>query len=138
MAVLGGRNNYCINSAALNAEEDIDRAWYQIHVWQKSKFSKQAIMHDRWNPAVTSTKYFTPRFELFNNFKVGALAANHKFEPGRQSSVWDIEDMKSIAKKQRGCPYYAARTLAETSHIVFCPYNYVLEPSNFDHGKVRF
>ena len=36
----------------------------------------------------------------------------------------DIEDLLKAGKKQRGCPYYATRTLAETAELVFCPYRY--------------
>lgn len=28
----------------------------------------------------------------------------------------------------RACPYYAARELRETAQLVFCPYNYLLDP----------
>ncbi|KAG0741654.1 hypothetical protein G6F23_007418 [Rhizopus arrhizus] len=42
--------------------------------------------------------------------------------------VWDIEDMISLGKKVKGCPYYAARKLYESAAIVFCPYNYILNP----------
>lgn len=28
-----------------------------------------------------------------------------------------------------GCPYYAERDLMITADIVFCPYNYLLDPS---------
>lgn len=27
-----------------------------------------------------------------------------------------------------GCPYFAARALAETAEVVFCPYNYIVDP----------
>lgn len=27
-----------------------------------------------------------------------------------------------------GCAYYASRALAETAQIIFCPYNYVVDP----------
>ncbi len=45
-----------------------------------------------------------------------------------EKAVWDIEDLLKLGKGVRGCPYFAARTLAEKSDIVFCPYNYIVDP----------
>ncbi|KAI9246615.1 hypothetical protein BY458DRAFT_536872 [Sporodiniella umbellata] len=42
--------------------------------------------------------------------------------------VWDIEDMVSLGKQVKGCAYYASRKLYETAEVVFCPYNYILDP----------
>lgn len=42
--------------------------------------------------------------------------------------VWDIEDMVTLGKKVQGCPYYAARKLYESAEVIFCPYNYILDP----------
>ncbi|KAJ1971713.1 hypothetical protein H4R35_005102 [Dimargaris xerosporica] len=43
--------------------------------------------------------------------------------------VWDIEDLVRLGKSTGGCPYYATRELAESAEIVFCPYNYLVDPS---------
>ncbi|CAN9511201.1 unnamed protein product [Ophioblennius macclurei] len=42
--------------------------------------------------------------------------------------AWDIEDLVSLGKRIRSCPYYAARELMAAASIVFCPYNYLLDP----------
>lgn len=42
--------------------------------------------------------------------------------------VWDIEDMISLGKVTKGCPYYAARKLYEGAEVIFCPYNYIIDP----------
>ncbi|XP_030008744.1 Fanconi anemia group J protein [Sphaeramia orbicularis] len=42
--------------------------------------------------------------------------------------AWDIEDLASLGKKFRVCSYFAARELMESSNIIFCPYNYLLDP----------
>jgi Rad3-related DNA helicase len=44
------------------------------------------------------------------------------------STAWDIEDLVKVGKKVRACPYYGVRELKIKSHIVFCPYNYLVEP----------
>ncbi|OXB64892.1 hypothetical protein ASZ78_009773 [Callipepla squamata] len=42
--------------------------------------------------------------------------------------AWDIEDLVSLGRKLRACPYFAARELMVGADIVFCPYNYLLDP----------
>nr|XP_057935773.1 Fanconi anemia group J protein isoform X2 [Doryrhamphus excisus] len=42
--------------------------------------------------------------------------------------AWDIEDIVMLGKRLRSCSYYAARELMQSSRIVFCPYNYLLDP----------
>ncbi|XP_069337183.1 Fanconi anemia group J protein [Eulemur rufifrons] len=41
--------------------------------------------------------------------------------------AWDIEELVSLGKKLRACPYYTARELIEDADIIFCPYNYLLD-----------
>ena len=43
-------------------------------------------------------------------------------------SGWDIEDLVRIGRQLRACPYYASRDLMESAHIIFCPYNYLIDP----------
>ncbi|XP_052051090.1 Fanconi anemia group J protein isoform X2 [Apodemus sylvaticus] len=42
--------------------------------------------------------------------------------------AWDIEDLVSLGRKLKACPYYTARELIDDADIVFCPYNYLLDP----------
>ncbi|XP_028821640.1 Fanconi anemia group J protein homolog [Denticeps clupeoides] len=42
--------------------------------------------------------------------------------------AWDIEDLVRLGNKLRSCSYYAARELMQGASIVFCPYNYLLDP----------
>uniref|UniRef100_A0A3B4XF38 DNA 5'-3' helicase n=1 Tax=Seriola lalandi dorsalis TaxID=1841481 RepID=A0A3B4XF38_SERLL len=42
--------------------------------------------------------------------------------------AWDIEDLVSLGKRLRSCSYYAARELMQSAAIIFCPYNYLLDP----------
>lgn len=41
--------------------------------------------------------------------------------------AWDIEELVSLGKKIKACPYYTARELIEDADIIFCPYNYLLD-----------
>ncbi|XP_037533678.1 Fanconi anemia group J protein [Nematolebias whitei] len=42
--------------------------------------------------------------------------------------AWDIEDLVSLGKRLHSCSYYAARELVQGASIIFCPYNYLLDP----------
>ncbi|XP_050679704.1 Fanconi anemia group J protein homolog isoform X2 [Leptidea sinapis] len=56
----------------------------------------------------------------YNNRK----ALNHKALP----HAFDLEELVRVGEEIRACPYYAAREMANAAHIVFCPYNYLIEP----------
>ncbi|KAG1712977.1 hypothetical protein DVH05_000707 [Phytophthora capsici] len=47
----------------------------------------------------------------------------------RAPHVWDIEDIKNLASTCEECAYFFSKSELETAHIVFCPYNYILDPS---------
>ena len=40
----------------------------------------------------------------------------------------DIEDLVSLGRRIRVCPYYASRDMSEQAQIVFSPYNYLIDP----------
>ncbi|KAG2233499.1 hypothetical protein INT48_003370 [Thamnidium elegans] len=44
------------------------------------------------------------------------------------NKVWDIEDIVKVGKKVKGCPYYATRKIYEGAEVIFCPYNYIIDP----------
>lgn len=44
------------------------------------------------------------------------------------STPWDIEDLVQAGKKRRCCPYFTARELMAKADIIFCPYNYIIDP----------
>jgi Fanconi anemia group J protein len=69
---------------------------------------------------------------------IRSLSASPLFQIG----VWDIEDLVAAGHKvgcldhlaglltaqKHACPYYASRELLLDAEIVFCPYNYLLDP----------
>ncbi|KGL82705.1 Fanconi anemia group J protein [Tinamus guttatus] len=60
---------------------------------------------------------------------VHKLSEYHTLQLAHQKcQAWDIEDLVSLGKKLRACPYFAARELMLGADIVFCPYNYLLDP----------
>ncbi|KAJ1985320.1 hypothetical protein H4R33_004105 [Dimargaris cristalligena] len=43
-------------------------------------------------------------------------------------AVWDIEDLARVRAPGKGCPFYAMKELATRADIIFCPYNYLIDP----------
>ncbi|XP_020847477.1 Fanconi anemia group J protein isoform X1 [Phascolarctos cinereus] len=62
------------------------------------------------------------------NHGVHKISEQHALQtfPG-MGRAWDIEDLVSLGRKLKACPYYAARELMLDADIVFCPYNYLLD-----------
>ncbi|KAK1941170.1 Fanconi anemia group J [Phytophthora citrophthora] len=58
----------------------------------------------------------------YNQTSFGRLRA-------RAPHVWDIEDIKKLASNCEECAYFFSKSELETAHVVFCPYNYILDPS---------
>ncbi|XP_048740276.2 Fanconi anemia group J protein homolog [Ostrea edulis] len=44
------------------------------------------------------------------------------------TEAWDIEDFVGLSKSLKICPYFATRELRSGADIVFCPYNYLIDP----------
>ncbi|XP_066932023.1 Fanconi anemia group J protein homolog [Clytia hemisphaerica] len=44
------------------------------------------------------------------------------------NKAWDVEDLVTAGKKVKGCPYYASRDLCKSADVIFCPYNYLIDP----------
>ncbi|XP_049283993.1 regulator of telomere elongation helicase 1 homolog [Anopheles funestus] len=42
--------------------------------------------------------------------------------------VLDIEDLITVGRKMKACPYYLSKELVEQADVVFMPYNYLLDP----------
>lgn len=101
MCILGSREQYCVDkevSKSSNKNEDCKA---------KLKDHKCGFYH--------------------NALK---LQASSELGPAGQLAVHDIEDIVALGKSKgiRGCPYFASRALAESAEIIFCPYNYLIDP----------
>ncbi|CAG5011257.1 unnamed protein product [Parnassius apollo] len=44
--------------------------------------------------------------------------------------ILDIEDLVSVGKKLKCCPYYLSKELKQDADIIFMPYNYILDPKS--------
>ncbi|KAJ2614462.1 hypothetical protein H4S08_001695 [Coemansia sp. RSA 1365] len=102
-AVLGSRAQTCIHNRASKASkngESVDDA------------CRALLDEDRCAP--------------FQSYR--RLIGNKKLSVGGELEIWDLEDIVQLGKAQFACPYYAGREMAETAELVFCPYNYILDP----------
>jgi Rad3-related DNA helicase len=59
------------------------------------------------------------------------LTSRPELKVGGSHAIWDIEEFTTFARKHGGgCPYFAARMIAEQpdTELVLCPYNYLMDP----------
>lgn len=81
--------------------------------------SKVAVTHKRiWMLKGDGCSYYT-----------GALKSHKSVESAQVPPVYDIEDMINVGSRRKFCPYFTLRNLLYASQIVFCPYNYLIDPS---------
>ncbi|KAI8089536.1 helicase C-terminal domain-containing protein [Halteromyces radiatus] len=99
MSVLGSRDQYCIHGKVSKS---------------LNKSEDCATLID------TRSCYYSNRTDK--------LTSSSQIQPGGQNEIWDIEDLVRIGKQVQGCPYYASRTITETADLIFCPYNYLMDP----------
>ncbi|KAJ1411488.1 P-loop containing nucleoside triphosphate hydrolase [Sesbania bispinosa] len=101
MAVLASRKHYCTNKNILGKEN--------INEECKLLLKDQTLG--------------CPEFK--NAHKVKGHPSLHK---GGCNEVHDIEDLVKIGQAVKGCSYYAARSMSDDALLVFCPYNYIINP----------
>src|SRR5206468_1563125 len=61
---------------------------------------------------------------------VNRLLNTPALQPGPAHVIWDVEELVNMGHRAHACPYFTARSIAEspTTDIVFMPYNYLLDP----------
>ncbi|KAI9200490.1 hypothetical protein LWI28_008889 [Acer negundo] len=59
---------------------------------------------------------------------VHKVKGHPSLQKGGCHEVHDIEDLVKVGQIVRGCSYYAARSMADDAQLVFCPYNYIVNP----------
>ncbi|KAL1936131.1 hypothetical protein VTP01DRAFT_265 [Rhizomucor pusillus] len=101
MAVLGSRDHLCIHEQIRDKEGGF-----------KVDACKKSVEQNRCH-------YFE---------RIRKLADHQSLTKGGENEIWDIEDLIHLGQEIRGCPYYAARALADKAEIIICPYNYLLDP----------
>ncbi|KAK3807885.1 MAG: helicase C-terminal domain-containing protein [Benniella sp.] len=101
MSVLGSRNHYCINSKL----KDV----------QNKNEACQELLDSEIETCVPA-------------HRTDELVGKMKSLKDGKNRIWDMEDLIGRGKNMRACPYFAARSLAEYAELIFCPYNYLIDP----------
>ncbi|CAI0434835.1 unnamed protein product, partial [Linum tenue] len=101
MAILASRKHYCTNKSVIqsgNVDEEC-----------------KLLMKDPEG----GCSYFK---------NMNKVKTHTSLQKGGCHEVHDIEDLVKVGNVVKGCPYYAARSMAEEAQLVFCPYSYVINP----------
>ncbi len=99
MVVLGSREHYCIHPKVRKSNKKNEEC---------TKLTE------------TSSCRYQVRAE--------GLAEDSALLPDGPMHIFDIEELVALGEKKSGCPYFASRVLLKRAQIVFCPYNYLIEP----------
>ncbi|KAJ4916274.1 RAD3-like DNA-binding helicase protein [Raphanus sativus] len=102
MAVLASRKHYCTNRH-VHGKENVDEEC-------------RLLLKDKTNIQCAEFK------------NVSKITAHPSLQQRGHNEIHDIEDLVKVGKSVRGCPYYAAWSLAENAELVFCPYSYIVNP----------
>ncbi|OAD57952.1 Fanconi anemia group J protein [Eufriesea mexicana] len=142
MTILSSREHTCIQDSNKNktelCNELLDPTKVCFH--SDSKANQFVIVRGIFLEASSnaSSMKFVPRnFLIF--LKVFANGCPYNNELNKRNSsfyftvnklgpVWDIEDLVAIGRENKWCPYFGARNLMEFADIIFCPYNYIIDP----------
>eukprot|EP01080_Neovahlkampfia_damariscottae_P008724 gene8724-672_t len=101
MDILASRKHYCINEEVRKSGNAINDECMKKRIYQ------------------TCRSY--PNAEN--------LSKSTKFKPEGEKEIWDMEDWIEGGKKIKACPYYAAQYKLGDAEIIFCPYNYLVDPN---------
>ncbi|KAK7376652.1 hypothetical protein VNO80_02066 [Phaseolus coccineus] len=101
MAVLASRKHYCTNKNIIGKEN--------INEECKLLLKDQATG--------------CPEFKNAHKVK-----GHPSLQKGGCNEVHDIEDIVKVGQLVKGCSYYAARSMSDDAQLVFCPYNYIINP----------
>ncbi|XP_064892346.1 Fanconi anemia group J protein isoform X3 [Columba livia] len=98
-----------------------------LEVYQQRK-NGELVVHSEKSVKTATSAPRTGKSCLYYH-GVHKVSEHHGLQSAHNmSQAWDIEDLVHLGKKLRACPYFAARELMVGADIVFCPYNYLLDP----------
>ncbi|KAL0324857.1 UNVERIFIED_CONTAM: Fanconi anemia group J protein [Sesamum radiatum] len=70
----------------------------------------------------------TPSIKPVPHRNVHKVKGHPSLQKGGCHEVHDIEDLVKVGQVVKGCSYFAARSMAQDAELVFCPYNYIINP----------
>ncbi|XP_045453894.1 Fanconi anemia group J protein homolog [Melitaea cinxia] len=120
MTILSSRDNSCLLSldrSRWSSKNDMCR-----DCTKSSKLSKESEASNQ--PGVSNKPSISNRLtncEYFDNRR----KLNHRTLP----PAFDLNDLIHNGNRLTACPYYAARDMMKKANVVFCPYNYLVDPT---------
>ena len=80
-----------------------------------------------------SVRYYPSWNESFfhecSSYYENAQRVNHRVLTSNGFGCgWDLEDLLRFGRRNHACPFYASKQLREEAEIIFCPYNYLIDP----------
>ncbi|CAL2035080.1 unnamed protein product [Caenorhabditis brenneri] len=105
---MSARKNLCINEkvAALRFGNTVDSACQKLT-----------------SSSVRAKKQEDPSIEgcdFFENFEANGFPM--------QNGVWNLENLRTLGREKKICPYFTARNAINRAHIVVYSYHYILDP----------
>ncbi|KAM7260392.1 hypothetical protein ACFE04_016133 [Oxalis oulophora] len=103
MSVLASRKHYCINKN-VQGKDNLDEE------------CKSLLKNSDGGGGCSEFK------------NVSKVKGHATIQKGGCHEAFDIEDLLKVGQIVKGCPYYAARAMADDAQLVFCPYSYLINP----------
>ncbi|XP_064085722.1 ATP-dependent DNA helicase DDX11-like [Macrobrachium nipponense] len=125
---LASRQNLCVNEAVTNLGNLslINDRCTELQRGKKGRTSKVD-----GDDVVCKKKKVTSGCPYYKNTALEKLADNLLLE------VQDIEQMVSLGKKTKSCPYYGARYAVKDSQLVILPYNTLLHKGTREACQIK-
>ncbi|XP_049879403.1 Fanconi anemia group J protein homolog isoform X2 [Pectinophora gossypiella] len=114
MSILSSRDYSCIREFDRNL-------WTSKNDMCRGCIKGEVPLTDNSSMQTSARKKGESNCKYFDN----KLALTHD----QLGPAFDLEDLLAAGREKDACPYYAARAMAMNAQIVFCPYNYLIEPS---------
>ncbi|KAI3629477.1 hypothetical protein MIR68_012492 [Amoeboaphelidium protococcarum] len=112
IAILGSRNQFCVNDKVIKKA-------------QKSNGGLNTACKDLLNDK--GCKFFQRVHVLKARYDEETQLHTTLEGPVRQ--IYDIEDLSLLGRKHKGCPYFTSKLIAQDADVIFCPYNYIIDPN---------
>nr|XP_054773588.1 Fanconi anemia group J protein homolog [Lytechinus pictus] len=102
MSILGSREHTCVHPEV-----------------SKSKNKNEGCKELLDNKTGGTCKYFTNVHKMKQQWQIRDYGL---------TEAWDIEDLVNLGRRVKACPYFSSRSLKDQADVIFCPYNYLIDP----------
>ncbi len=116
MAILGSKKHTCVNPRVSKMEN------VSLGCQQMMSKAKQGGGVEGRSGAGRGCPFLAGSQKIQSH---GALDRLVMKNPGK---AWDLEELVNAGRKSGACPHFITRNLRSSSDIIFCPYNYMIDP----------